>query len=342
MFIHNMMSKEEYSEAPNTLQNSNQQFLPVTLYKLYEISKHYRHTDIQVSVYGDKGAFFQWKNNRGEFAVNLYNFGTYVKTAEGKAKFVHINDHCMESRPQATVFSQYDDGIINIIFEDSINYYVMVLNMGQLRLKDNNAQIDIYDNRTMLEERRRTPDAFWTLFEKTFILFIQSRWAYDTEFPTNLYKPKFLIPYVQRDRTGVKNEIYYINYLLGLEEMLSKEWIIRFVSSITIAFRNVKENWEFTLPFGIDTYGKTIPYISQHRFNKYNQMEIIIVGKDNIDSQKMLEMVKINLFNNTIKFCDPLRALWCNLTSQSYKDRKLWQAVEHWYNVHNVNYIIYS
>jgi hypothetical protein len=210
----------------------------------------------------------------------------------------------------------------------------MVLNMGQLRFKDNDGQIDFYDNRTMLEERRGTPDAFWTLSEKIFLLSIQGRWARDTNFPdpTNLYKPKFLATpeYVMRDIRRARMERDYIVMLLRFEYTLRKEWIMRFVSGTTIAFRNVKENWEFTIHCGIDTYCKVRPYISQHKFNKFKEREIIVIGKDEIDGHKMLEMVKINLLNKTVKFCHPLRTLWCNLTQRSYENGKLWQAVEHW------------
>jgi hypothetical protein len=101
--------------------------------------------------------------------------------------------------------------------------------------------------------------------------------------------------------------------LLHLEKLTFKyareEWTINFVSSTEIAFRNLLEEWEFTLPCGIDKYSHTIPYVSEYKINKYGYIEIIIIGKDQIHGQKIFQMVRINMFNNTVKFCHPLRTL---------------------------------
>jgi hypothetical protein len=84
MFIHNM--EAQYSEQVQHNEKTIKE-----IYNLYNIDQRYERTDIRVSVYNDRSAFFQWMNYSGEFAVNLYNFGTYVKTKEGRGKFIHEN-----------------------------------------------------------------------------------------------------------------------------------------------------------------------------------------------------------------------------------------------------------
>jgi hypothetical protein len=340
MFINNM--EAEIAKVTNsTTHKDNGKRILIKTYKLYSQGEYGRHSDIEVSTYNDRSAFFRWRNDEGEFAVNLYNFGTYVDLGKGEAKFVHKPNGFSKNIP--VLYSEYLEGRIRIVIKDSSNsagICFMVLDISQSRLRDWGLNIEVYYTYTLVEEKRRTPNAFWTVCEKIFELHVQRNTKPNlSEFrnPANFYKPKFIASpnYSEKDRNQVGNEVFYLTELLSLEQSFGmytcEEWTINFVSSTEIAFRNIVEEWEFILPCGIDKYTHTGPYISEHKFNKYGDLEIIIIGKDEIDGQKMLEMVKINMSNKTVKFCHPLRTIWCTLAPQSYKDNKLWQAVEHWY-----------
>jgi hypothetical protein len=184
-----------------------------TVYELYSQGSYGEDTNIEVSTYKDGSAFFRWINDGGEFAVNLYNFGTYVNLGNGEGKFVRKPEGFRENTP--ALYSEYNEGTIQIIVKDSSNsagICFMSLCMSRTRLVDWGLKMDIFYNRTLLEEKRRTPNAFWTLCEKIFELHVQRNTTPDlSKFrdPTNFYKPKFLSNpnYSEKDRDQVQKEV---------------------------------------------------------------------------------------------------------------------------------------